>query len=397
MSGIAVEQGFLHMTPDISYSIRVEKAVLRAASRGTPTLDELCRAGRGAFPTEIKAALDRLRQHRLVGALSDEPKALTNFAHLRELWPEPSPMDYEWRFTPTAAEAIACRASEFGVPIACLGTPTVFASLLAKGVDAVLVDRNPAIVSFLKRHAHNHVLLADVGDLPGGLRTFRYPVIVLDPPWYFDHLCFWLMQASRITTQNATLIFPIFQELARPTAEKERIAICETLQNFGSLELFMDAVDYETPLFERETMVALGLPPFATWRVADLAVFNLGPSCMHLDVSPPVEDVWDHFCFGFQVVGLRRTAVDEGGLTVTPIYEDGSFLLRSVSARDPIKQHIGLWTSRNRAARVTGTSRLRGFLQALEAGDGPSDLIARTALSPEEERSLMIVLALIGC
>lgn len=380
-------------TEDTHYTACVEGAVKRALTGGARTLTEVCHATQGAFPGDIVAAIKRLTGRSPTGGISLYDSSPSD--DTREGWPEPSPMDYEWRFTPASAREIATHAAKLGTAVACIGTPTVFASLLVSGRQAVLVDRNPFVVKSLSARSDT-VVQADVADLPQALDGSRFPVIVMDPPWYPDYIEFWLSRAITIAADHATLVLTLFRELVRPGAGPERDSLMTMLSQLGSVELLQGSVTYETPLFEREVLLALGLPSPATWRMADLAIVRLEQKCPRLVVDRPEEGAWDRFLFGSQVVGLRRTADRDGLASVQPLYDDGSFLLGSISARDPRRGMIGVWTSRNRVARVTGTERMRSFLAGLSTGSPPPELLTRYARTPDEEHALRLLTALIG-
>lgn len=379
-------------TQEANYSDRVEQAVREAVDRGARTVREIFARGRGAFPTEILAALTRIGtgypslQNDVAGASSES---------VYESWPEPSPVDYEWRFAPATAAEIAARASDLGTPVACLGTPTVFARLVSSGVPAVLVDRNPFIVRAVSAWPGATVIEADIAELPRVLGGRKFAVMVMDPPWYVSHFEFWLAQATTIAAPNAALLATVFPELVRPQALAETGYLRRKLAELGCLELFPGSVCYETPFFEREALLALGIPAFRSWRVADLAVVRIEGS-KQLIADPPSESAWERFSFGSQVVGLRIDPAAIEGITVTPVYEDGSFLRRSVSARDPLRDTIGLWTSRNRVARVTGIERVRSFLRALSADEAAGRAVARYSRNVAEAENLRLLLALIG-
>jgi hypothetical protein len=239
------------------------------------------------------------------------------------------------------------------------------------------------------------VVDADVAELPGLLGGRKFPVIVMDPPWYVSHFKFWLGKAATIAAANAAVLTPVFPELVRPQAVAETSYLRRTLEQLGCVQFVPESVSYETPFFEREALLALRIPELPSWRVADLAILRIA-GLKQVIADPPPESAWDRFLFGSQVIGLRLDSGAGEGITVKPVYEDGSFLRRSVSARDPLRDTIGLWTSRNRVARITGTERVRLFLRALSSGEPAGRSIARIARNAAEADSLQLLLALIG-
>jgi hypothetical protein len=372
-----------------AYMERVEEAVRDALAGGAVSPEELCRAARGAFPTDVMVAAN------CVNGETKSQSARIDSRTLPEGWPEPFPGDFEWRFTVACAAGIANCASDLGAPIACLGTPTVFSSLVARGREAVLIDRNPFVVKALYASGGT-VIEADVGDLPGVLNGAKFPVVIMDPPWYPAHIRFWLTRAVSIASDPASLVLPLFPELVRPGALAERLSLTTEISRLGSIEMLQENVTYATPLFEQEVLSALGAPPLKAWRVADLVILHLQVQRRNPVAQRPKEDAWDRFLFGSQVVGVRRIVESDSPISVVPLYNDGSFLRRSVSARDPDWGMIGVWTSRNRVLRATGTDRLRSFLAGLSAGHGFEGLIAKYSRTTDEVHALRLLAALIG-
>lgn len=381
------------MSEKSDYDTLIERSVVMAVQQGARSFSEICLATRGAFPADVLAALRRL-------GFDDELFPDISARTLNELhenwWPEPSPVDYEWRFTFETAQSIATIALGFGQRVLCLGTPTVFRSLFLRGTDTDLVDRNPLIVRALSSVPTERIHIADISNY--SLDSERsFDVIVMDPPWYPDHVRHWLSIASEVVSDEGTIIFTLFPELTRPGAELERAVLLSGLAKIGTYEVSPGSVSYVTPLFERETLSALGVPPLPQWRTADLVTLRVSPTRDRLEpTAPPSEFEWEHFLFGTQVVAIKRVLSDTKPITVASPYDDRAFLLRSVSSRDPVRSTIGLWTSRNRVARLTGNARIAQFLRALEHGVTCDHAIDQIAETKEESAALEMIVALIG-
>lgn len=377
------------------YEARLATVLRVAVQSNHATFLDICRAAKGAFPDDVLRVLSDVsggqqnRQH-LVGV-----GGRGHLASDYQAWPEPSPVDYEWRFTPATAMRVASIAASFGGKVACLGTPSVFAHLQAEGVDAVLVDRNPSLTRLLDPPNKGCVISADIAALPACLGQVRFPVIVIDSPWYLDHMRYWIAQAITVASPGASVLLSLFPELTRPTAAIERETFLRDIQSIGSIR-FLDVLEYETPLFERETLSALGIPPLPAWRMGDLLSMTLSKNPKHPRVTRPREPDWARFLFGSQIVALRYSTAHSEPIRVNSIYPDGSFMLKSVSARDPLRHKITFWTSRNRCALASGGLRLFQFLNALAGGERAQDLLERVPLTEDERNSLTILVALIG-
>lgn len=383
------------MSEQAAYYKILDETLLGALRDGISSFADLCRISQGASPAEVLSAIRRLQIEVDYLNHSSDPWGDIKQRFDEPWWPEPSPSDYEWRFTRSTAEFIGALASKSGRRILCLGTPTVFRYLVSQGVDAHLVDRNPLLTGTFPKALQDRILTVDVSELSKSTPANSYDLVVMDPPWYSDHFAYWIQVGADLVSKNGNLIFPIFPALIRPSAIGEREALLKAITHLGSSRIIPDAVIYETPLFERETLSGLGVPYIDTWRKADLITLKLSAR-PNSDLPAPQEDQWRHFLFGTQVISLRNLPQDKSSITIRSPYDSGSFLLRSVSARDPARSIIGLWTSRNRAAVVTGAHRIVKFLDDLEHGVSPN-LAVRSAMSNQSEKvALDTLIALIG-
>jgi len=363
---------------------------------GVHSFQHVCSASKGAFPTEVLAVLQELGIVKGSGVPVPLHGIRTSISNPR-WWPEPSPADYEWRFTGESANSIASLALEEGSSILCLGSPTVFQALLARGADVYLVDRNPYLSELFSYHSQRIISL-DVREIEQASSALgrTFDVVVMDPPWYTSHTLYWLSCAALLAKASGSILFPLFPEFVRPSAGVEREEIFAMLEALGT-PTSGPALLYETPIFEMETLARAGLQIAGDWRTTDLISVKLSPDRPKIAVQAPDEPKWVHFRFGVQIVSLRMDESENGdSITFAPPYPDGSYLLRSVSARDPIRSRIHLWTSRNRVATLRGISRIRQFLTMLQEGGRPSTAILETARNPDERHSLDRLVALIG-
>lgn len=362
------------------------------------SLTAFCRASRGAFPTQVRAVLDRLGLESESDWTDQLPARETPGNDRHDAWPEPSPANYEWRFTLDTARELADRAAQSGSPILCLGTPTVFAALRHAGADAVLIDRNELLFRSLSRFGTERLVHRDVTTLHALGWPKRFAVAVVDPPWYMEHMRYWIRQLSHLVTPDAHVFLALFPELLRPQAGDERATLCHELGEYGDLSVEENALLYETPPFENETMAAHGVCLDAPWRCADLISLQLRKALVDIVAPEPEQERWISFRYGMKVVNVREDlTLDSTPLHLTSLYGDGSYLVHSVSARQVPRRAIGLWTSRNRAVRVSGGGEvLVTFLSDLAHGVSPSAAIDALATDASERASLEFVLALIG-
>jgi len=270
--------------------------------------------------------------------------------------------------------------------------------------DAFLMDRNRGLVGSLEPANRTRLVFTDFLDEVGNWENpnsipTQFDVVLLDPPWYLDHTMTWIARALRFLKPGGEIVLTIFPELVRPSASTEREELMGTLEKLGVVRpLPFDAL-YTTPLFEHETLGAFGLSDLGQWRSANLVSVTISDPEIALEHRPPFEAKWQRVQLGSQVVAVRESSA-RGEAATTPLKlttpgVDGSFLLKSVSARDPIRQNITVWTSRNRAAiAVQGSAQIFPFLQALAAGHPANGLLASALASSRDE--LRVLLSLVG-
>jgi len=273
----------------------------------------------------------------------------------------------------------------------------VFWRLRHRQADAVLIDRNVELVKSLGLGDRDQLLITDLlrvdkEDLRGELKR-GFDVVLLDPPWYVDHTLSWISCALAILRPGGKLILTLFPELVRPTALEEREHLKKVLESFGAIQSLPFDAFYSTPTFEHETLGAFGLADLGQWRSGSLISLTVSKPGKPLSVPFPPEAKWKRVRLGSQVVAVRSSNDETRAalpLRFSPPESDGSFLLKSVSARDPVRRGITVWTSRNRALIASqGEGHVLPFLQKLEKGQKPVEALAGSdPLSRDELRLL---------
>lgn len=339
------------------YWERLQRRVQGGLRGGARSLEDLLNHTEGAFPTDVAHLAPALPTR---SQTPHPPHRNPDTAG----WPEPHPARFEWRFT----EASAMQAASFvrdGSAIACLGCPTVFVHLLTRGLNAALFDRNVLLLETLKKLFPEACIVAH--DLrwpipPAYRRTFD--TIVADPPWYPAYVYSWVaraLEAGRDT--GADLYMTQYPPLTRPSAIRELREIQLLLERVGLVETLATSAQYDIPGFEKATMESFGLELRSPWRRASWVRVRLGRSG---SVAPavPQEPSWLFMAFGTEIVALRA---DLNGAEPALIPLGNGGILRTVSARDPDRIRIGVWTSRNSAFEASGGKTLvRLFALATE-------------------------------
>jgi len=344
-----------------SYYDRLGRAIKAELAASHGDLQQLCRRLKGAFPADIARILGDQRATKF--AVSQTAGRRSPF-DLRS--PEPHPIDYDWRFDEATANALARLAMDQGT-VLCVGTPTIYDTIAEQGGSACLIDRNPLLYRSLFQTDRCRFIIDDIGAmLPtdsriGGL----FSAAILDPPWYPHQYELWLARTIPFIEPGGTLFLILFRELTRPDAHQERSDLLDRLATIGSLSYpDLEAV-YSTPGFEAEVFSRLRLPPLQNWRAGDLVRIDLHP---HVTSWPfpsrfaASDWAWHRFIVEGQVIAIADREHDDGPIEYFPPTPGNSFKLDSVSARDPRRGTISVWTSRHCAAAASGTQRIAAIL-----------------------------------
>ncbi len=314
----------------------------------------LCRDMHGAFPDVVRRSLPG-------GIELGVARCLSKRAEIDLSTPEPNPVDYDWRFDEQTARLLADVIAQGAYrEVLCVGAPTAYGAIRARGGAAFLIDHNPLLArilstgSFLIREVSVEEELAPHIDR-------RFDAAVVDPPWYPEAYDLWLSRTVPLLRAGADLFLVVFRRFTRPNAEQERTQLLRRLERIGRVSLEPFEAVYSTPPFEQEVLRRLQLPRLPSWRAAD--VFRVTVfSDPDLSVFDPIAwsvAKWNRFDLGDQVVAVQDVRGDNGPIQVR---NELPTEVTSVSQRDPSRAQYTVWTSRSRAAVVKGTKRLAAIL-----------------------------------
>lgn len=324
------------------------------------SFQQLCRLLAGAFPHDVaNAHPDSLKAWSEIETLKDSDRSPFDIQS-----PEPHPADFDWRFDGQTAKKLASLSSRHG-SVLCLGTPTVYDAVSRTGGEAVLIDRNPLFQHYLKTSARSRFVIEDIAELLPDDPRFeeKFGAAVLDPPWYLSDYAAWLACAISFVRRGGAIFLVVFRELTRSTGFQERGQLLKWLSSIGPVRFVAEAV-YVTPRFESEVLARLALPQMPRWRAADIFRIDIySPLTFRANVhSVRSPKRWRRFLVGKQTVALTPSH-DDGPFSYSPPRPGTSFELDSVSSRDPRRDTITIWTSRNRAATITGSSKVAAALE----------------------------------
>ena len=356
------------------------------AKNGNIGFAALLRLLPGCYPTDVVAALLRKIESKegeresvwANQVVIEARQNSTTFSPQDLKWqrPTPHPLDYDWRFTPESAAVVSDMALD-GVrsvgSVALLGTPSVH-MLLKKKIGnhrAVLLDRYSTSEN---RPSSGWTGDITVDDLP----ELKSTVVVLDPPWYPDHICSFLWAAAFVAAEGAQVICGVPDVGTRPGVEAEWVEIVRWAQLAGlSLEvLHRGMTEYLTPPFEANALKAAGIAHVpARWRRGSVAQFR---RTGHIKTNRPQLNESCHWAeesigpvrWRLLLGDIRRPSAAPEITSILP-----GDILPSVSRRHPARQLARVWTSGNRVFHSENPYMLRRLLRMLQyIDDRPVDL-----------------------
>jgi hypothetical protein len=271
-----------------------------------------------------------------------------------------------------------------------LGAPTVFETLALENRDVVLVERNSLLADHLSiRHA-SQVHCADVREIGDRFAGREFDTVVLDPPWYVDSYETWLRVAVELVKPGARLLLPIFLPMIRPTGASDRQQVLDLLESIGTVRR-IDMIEYDSPRFELDAMAAQGVVPLTRWRVAELVEVTVRTVIHGVATETSALDRWVYLRNGSIVIAIQKNGDKNGPITVQPVDNSGRYYPATVSSRYVDRDRVGLWTSRNARAAITGWARVEIYLRRVIEGERPCDAAPRIARSREELDAVRII------
>ena len=292
--------------------------------------------------------------------------------------PDAHSLDFDWRFTArTLASLIAAISGRKRV--LCLGAPTLWSAAAdIAAIDTLdLVERNP-FLTLANVGEKRTRYVADISSSPFLDLSRRYDVCVLDSPWYPNDLKCWLGWAIRHLDDDGEIIFSLWPEHTRPSAQSERIDLFRQLKSFGRYEIKVDQLNYQVPEFEQRCLSKNG-QPLREGRSGDAVHFwpsTKARACWPIPTAIPMS-AWLRLQSGVKQVAIRITP-DRGSREFVSIFKDQTWQLKTVSRRDRTRPQIDFWTSDGFVAAVPNTTKLiEEITKSVESIRAPHSEIAQ--------------------
>ncbi len=388
-----------HAPTTSTYMAEVELRLHSELRKSPSSFKQLMLAMEGAFPTDVLILLNRMHDdHNLTNVLAsiedDQPKErTTDLPHdggqqdvsasgkTGAEFPEPHPLDYDWRFSLgslSALESLLCRIGSRHLAI--LGAPSLFLHLSKIGMCSHLYDKNTYLIERLIRKGYSSVTQCDlfVSHPPR-----EYDAVVADPPWYPEHYCAFIDGARECLRPGGKLVISVLPRLTRPSAPEDRQYLLDyaCAKGFDLVEVDHSALQYDSPPFEAVALRKQGVH-LTRWRTGDIFVFET--SLREPIAMPRVKSLddtdWDSFPISDTIVRIRKRHGNAEDLTFEPASLVGHLYLQSVSRRSPVRASIDLWTSRNLALKLSRPDYVSRVLSLANGGKTYKDAVMQTSI-----------------
>jgi hypothetical protein len=219
-------------------------------------------------------------------------------------------------------------------------------------------------------------------------------VVIADPPWYEDEIQVFLWVARRLCIDSGYVLLSVPPLGTRPGIAVTWTRVITWAEQIGLQLRHLEpgVLPYETPPFERNALLADGVPSTpSTWRHGDLAVFVVvGPCTAARPLLPLSDDCWDEI--GIHGIRIRLRQQQDRCFrdpTLRPLIHGD--VLPSISRRDPRRGAVDVWTSGNRVFSCCGTHIAGAIVSALARGLPPGDVVASILGRPLHNNELQQV------
>jgi len=343
------------------FESEVDKWVLAALKAGHTAFTELLRNLPGVYPESALSSVVRLAADSSISfSLSERIRAEARLP-VREslqdwsLLPIPHPLDFEWRFTSDSSR----RLLELATTLKCqnstillFGTPGVAIEALSHraGRRTIFVGEDNVVTRRITALNSASESPLSIATCTLGLPTKVADVVILDPPWYLDFIRPMLSAAAAACNPFGHVLISLPPLGTRPTAAIERETIVRFAARLGldRVEEQPLAINYQTPLFERNALAVSGIRAPSQWRRGDLLVFQKCRESRRPALTRSNrKQQWTEVSVDRMRLFVKCDRSSASGLKgLIPLIEGD--ILPSVSRRDPRRREAHVWTSGNR-------------------------------------------------
>lgn len=210
------------------------------------------------------------------------------------------------------------------------------------------------------------------------------PVVVIDPPWYPEHVRLFLWAASQLCADDGTVLLSFPPAGTRPGVADERNDAVAYADEVGLVheDIRRGELAYRSPPFERLALVAAGYADLPDdWRHGDLLVFRAIADRLAAPLPEPVVDDAKWIAIPAGATRIKVRASDQRRPSEAPVASrlvsivDGD-VLPTVSRRDPRRAAVAVWTACNRVYACADVDVLITTAVALDRDHDVVDAVA---------------------
>ncbi|WP_313018299.1 class I SAM-dependent methyltransferase [Atlantibacter hermannii] len=331
-------------------SLRIK--IKNLLKRGFKKFDEILPQCDGAQPKDAFRIFNELKDTNFGTSANSLDYKSKFFFKL----PAANPKFFQWWYTLESQELMTTRILDIhnDHDIACIGTPTLAATISSYNKEVTLLDIDEDVVSLFnkvfKGISNAEVHDVNVGNI--GLHGKKYDCITIDPPWYPSEFKKFISRAIQLSKDGATIYCSIPQNLTRPGIGEERAELISSLQKCGHDILYIEpgVMKYIVPYFEEEALKNSGIETKnQPWRSSDLLVIKVNGTKTLSFESEVINKVRS-----FSRVGnnhVFRVFIEENNVESRfPIRRVDGFS-KSISNRDNVEK-VNLWTSEKQGFQV---------------------------------------------
>ncbi|ENZ8140777.1 TPA: dGTP triphosphohydrolase [Klebsiella aerogenes] len=336
--------------------------------RGVSNFDEILPLCEGAQPKDTFRIFNELKETNLGNSSSTLDYKSKFFFKL----PAANPKFFQWWYTLESQELMATRILDVhnDDDIACIGTPTLAATISSYNKKVTLLDIDADVISLFNK-VFSGISNAEVHDVnaPGiGLHGGKYDCITIDPPWYPSEFKKFISKAIQLSKDGATIYCSIPQNLTRPGIVEERRELISSLQECGHDILYIEpnVMKYIVPYFEEEVFKNSGIETRnQPWRSSDLLVIRVNGAKTLSVGTGGISEIKSFSRAGNG--NVFRVFTEENNVESSfPIRKIDSFS-KSISNRDSVEK-VNLWTSDKKGFQVNDITFFNEVLQLWSDG-----------------------------
>ncbi len=343
--------------------------------RGFKKFDEILPLCDGAQPKDAFRIFNELKETNFGTSTNSLDYKSKFFFKL----PAANPKFFQWWYTLESQELMTTRILDIhnDHDIACIGTPTLAATISSYNKEVTLLDIDEDVVSLFNKVftgiSNAEVHDVNVGNI--GLHGKKYDCITIDPPWYPSEFKKFISRAIQLSKDGATIYCSIPQNLTRPGIGEERAELISSLQKCGHDILYIEpgVMKYIVPYFEEEALKNSGIETKnQPWRSSDLLVIKVNGTKTLSFESEVINKVRS-----FSRVGnnhVFRVFIEENNVESSfPIRRVDGFS-KSISNRDNVEK-VNLWTSEKQGFQVNDIVFFNEVIQLWSDGNNIEETI----------------------